>query len=475
MKKRLSLFLLLISVGLLTALAAGPVFGGGGGNGQKGLERAIAVQEKHTDDLMSREGVVGTAVGLNPAGNIAVLIYTEREGITGLPSELDGVDGVPAAVRVTGEFTALGKPGPVAAFTYSCSGYECSFDASSSKRADKYEWDFQNNGVFEELGVTASYTYPDDGVETTYSVSLSVTNAQNSGPDIVAKPVTVPYDGGTPPTPTPTPTPEPGGAVDPKSRFDRPVPIGVSSGSRRLITFNDIDYCTTGTLGVRVTDGTKLYALSNAHVYALEGSVPVLDPDEEDAGVADVLGDRISQPGRVDANPVCADKGDADNIGTLEAYSGIKFDGTANRIDAAIALVTEDGGVPRVGTATPSDGYGQPTANPVDMYDLFFRQELWKYGRTTGFTSGDLDGINATVNVTYDTGTARFEGQIIVKGKNILAGGDSGSLLVDINNNPVGLLFAGTNFGPGYSMANQIDEVLGAFQVDIDDGTPPAP
>ena len=48
MNKKLSLFLILISVGLLTALAAGPVFGGG----EDGLEKAKRAKEKHVDRLL---------------------------------------------------------------------------------------------------------------------------------------------------------------------------------------------------------------------------------------------------------------------------------------------------------------------------------------------------------------------------------------------------------------------------------------
>jgi hypothetical protein len=121
-----------------------------------------------------------------------------------------------------------------------------------------------------------------------------------------------------------------------------------------------------------------------------------------------------------------------------------------------------------LGNSTPSDGYGTPSSTTVPVSDLFFRQTVLKYGRTTGFTSGKLDAINATVNVSYDSGTARFVGQIIVKGRGFLAGGDSGSLLVTESNGPIGLLFAGSNGGPGYAMANQIDDVLSALGVSID-------
>lgn len=82
---------------------------------QGDLARVIAIQERHTPQLMRVPGVVGTAVGLADTGRLAVLILTERESVPGLPQTLDSV---PAVVRVTGRIVALdhrgvphGKPG----------------------------------------------------------------------------------------------------------------------------------------------------------------------------------------------------------------------------------------------------------------------------------------------------------------------------------------------------------------------------
>ncbi len=71
---------------------------------------AINVQEKHTQRLMAQADVVGTAVGLNDAGELVVKIYTAREGVANLPASLDGMN---VDVEVTGIFRAMaGKPGP---------------------------------------------------------------------------------------------------------------------------------------------------------------------------------------------------------------------------------------------------------------------------------------------------------------------------------------------------------------------------
>jgi hypothetical protein len=92
-----------------------------------------------------------------------------------------------------------------------------------------------------------------------------------------------------------------------------------------------------------------------------------------------------------------------------------------------------------------------------------------KYGRTTGLTKGRVDAINATVDVGYSTGVARFTGQIIIRPGSFSAGGDSGSLIVSNERGsekkkPVGLLFAGSSF---FTVANPIGLVLEAFDPDI--------
>ena len=249
-----SFILLIAAMSLLVAFGATAAFAVNG-NGDRGLQRAIEAQEAHTNALLARDGVVGTAVGLNAAGQPVVKIFTVSPGVAGLPNQ---VDGIPTAVVVTGEFFALDPP---------------------------------------------------------------------------------PHDHGG------------GDGIDPKSRFDRPVPIGVSSGTERLIKVDNQLYCNTGTLGARVSGDSGVFALSNAHVYAQEGSTAMNSSGtaEEDAAIGDV----IVQPGRADAGG-CALKLD-DQIGTLYDWEPVVLSTSAsNTIDAAIALVS----AADVGTSTPSDGYG---------------------------------------------------------------------------------------------------------------------
>ncbi|HET9462206.1 MAG TPA: fibronectin type III domain-containing protein, partial [Gaiellaceae bacterium] len=229
----------------------------------------------------------------------------------------------------------------------------------------------------------------------------------------------------------------------PSHRFPRPVPIGVSAGLAGVAT---------GTLGVRVTDGTNVYALSNNHVFAGINTATVGDP--------------IISPGDVDGG-----SDPADRIGTLYDYQTIDFGGGTNTMDAAIALTS----TANVGTATPADGYGTPS--PVTT-PAFVGQAVQKYGRTTGLQLGSVAATNVTVDVCYllifefCLQEARFASQISVSPGPFSAPGDSGSLIVTQGTNqPVALLFAG---GDGLTIGSPIDAVLQRFGVTID-GTPPPP
>ncbi|MCD6415570.1 MAG: hypothetical protein J7M08_02590 [Planctomycetes bacterium] len=233
------------------------------------------------------------------------------------------------------------------------------------------------------------------------------------------------------------------GKINPKTRFARPAPIGVSTGNE--------GECSAGTIACRVTDGTNVYALSNNHVYAVENQAPI--------------GSRILQPGLYDTGCTF----DPENvIGTLHAFRTIVFDGESeNQIDAAIALCTTE----MLDNGTPSNGYGTPQSATVAAE---VGQKVMKYGRSTGMTYGNVTGVNAIVKVDYTSGVALFVDQIIVESKKpFIQAGDSGSLMVtDSDKSPVGLLFAGNQTGK-LAVANPIDLVLAAFGVTIDDSTAP--
>jgi len=222
--------------------------------------------------------------------------------------------------------------------------------------------------------------------------------------------------------------------------FPRPVPIGVSTGNA--------GQCSAGTIGARVKDGQgNVYALSNNHVYALENKAAIES--------------EVLQPGLYDTGCVYSSQ---NVIGTLSDFEPIVFSTSAsNKVDAAIASST----TALLGNSTPAGGYGIPNSKTAAAK---IYQSVQKYGRTTSLTKGTITGINATVNVGYSSGTARFVGQIVVRSSRpFIKPGDSGSLLVTNNSYcyPVGLLFAGNASGT-YAIANPIGAVLTSFGVTID-------
>jgi hypothetical protein len=77
------------------------------GHSEDAFERVREVQERHTDRLMAIEDVEGTAVGLDENGQHQVTVFTARQGVGGIPRNLEGV---PVEVVVTGKFYALAKP-----------------------------------------------------------------------------------------------------------------------------------------------------------------------------------------------------------------------------------------------------------------------------------------------------------------------------------------------------------------------------
>jgi hypothetical protein len=219
----------------------------------------------------------------------------------------------------------------------------------------------------------------------------------------------------------------------------RPAPIGVSVGHPNI---------TAGTIGARVVDASgNVYALSNNHVLA----------NSNDASI----GDGALQPGPYDGG---SDPGD--RIGTLHAFEPIRFDGSDNIMDAAIARSSTG----ELGNATLPNGYGVPGTTPVNAS---VGAGVQKYGRTTELTKGEVSEVNVTVTVCYAgfaifcTKSARFVGQVTVTPGSFSSGGDSGSLIVtdDGSKNPVALLFAGSSTR---TIGSPIGPILTRFNVSID-------
>ncbi len=196
---------------------------------------------------------------------------------------------------------------------------------------------------------------------------------------------------------------------------------------------------TAGTAGTGCYDAsafpgipTRYYILSNNHVLA----------NSNDANI----GDPIYQPGPFDGGT--AD----DTIGRLARFVPIKFgDGEENLVDAAIAEVEFHDFTREI----YYQGYVRGNFAPVAIGDV-----VKKTGRTTSFTTGTVMSVNATVNVNYGGGkVARFTKQIITG--DMSSGGDSGSLVLDLEGNAVGLLFAGSSTVTIINNISYVQSLLG--------------
>ena len=212
----------------------------------------------------------------------------------------------------------------------------------------------------------------------------------------------------------------------------RNMHFGVSGGN---VNDSSRAFCCSGTLGALVTDGSTQYILSNNHVLARSDQASP--------------GDDISQPGLIDNS--C-------DPGTIVADFTVAPPLGSN-VDAAIAALRpgtmdgtgfiEDIGVPGNSVAVPTVGLG-----------------VAKSGRTTGFTTGTIGAVNASISVQYQRGCGQgrkfvvaYTNQVVINSSTFSAGGDSGSLIVtnDADHNPVALLYAGSSSA---TIGNPIGEVL---------------
>src|SRR4030095_3288695 len=206
-----------------------------------------------------------------------------------------------------------------------------------------------------------------------------------------------------------------------------PIQLGTSGGN---INDSSKAFCYGGTLGALVEDANgNQYILSNNHVLARTNLA--------------TIGEDIIQPGLLDQSPTCF-KDTTDIVADLSAVIPILFKtkGTMppNSVDAAIARV-------RAGKVDPTGfiiDIGTPSSDTVAPS---LGMAVKKSGRTTGLTNGNITAVNATIDVSYGSGkTARFINQIVVGSGNFIAGGDSGSLMVEDgvpSPRAVGLLFSG--------------------------------
>ncbi|UCC85355.1 MAG: hypothetical protein JSW46_07710 [Gemmatimonadota bacterium] len=251
---------------------------------------------------------------------------------------------------------------------------------------------------------------------------------------------------------------------EPTDRW-RPAPGGVSLGHYQV---------TAGTFGsvVRDRDSGARLMLSNNHVLA----------NSNDASP----GDPILQPGAADGGQV-----EQDTIAHLERFCPIEFSTSAPDCPVAIGVAGAANALARLlGSRHRLEPYQSDlaasnladaaVARPLDEGDIkdeileigvvegttpaVLGMSVRKSGRTTGFTTGEIQVLDATVNVSYGAGrVAQFDNQIVTSPMS--QGGDSGSLLVAGDAlRAVGLLFAGSD---QTTIHNPIQAVLDCLEVTI--------
>lgn len=249
---------------------------------------------------------------------------------------------------------------------------------------------------------------------------------------------------------------------DPTERF-RPAPGGVSIGHVNV---------TAGTLGCLVKKNGAIYILSNNHVLANSNEAsagdPILQPGSHDGGQQPQ--DQIAQlnsfvPIVFEGNggvPPCPTAGVIASVlnamaSALGSYSRLRpyrVAASENKVDCAIAkpIKPEDvtNEILNIGSLS---GVGEGKLG----------MEIKKSGRTTGLTTGTIQQVDVTARVNYGANkVAIFTDQLMAGGMS--QGGDSGSAVLDNDNNIVGLLFAGSDTT---TLINRIDNVFEALGVTL--------
>ncbi len=168
------------------------------------------------------------------------------------------------------------------------------------------------------------------------------------------------------------------------------------------------------------------------------------------------IGDPILQPSVDDGGSLL------DACAYLDRWVNLRFgdSATPNFVDAAIARVDPQCAFSWVEWIGPPTGV-RPGGS------LRPGETVVKVGRTTGLTSGTVVAVNVSAWIPYPLALGRvapafYRDQIVTTA--MVGFGDSGSLLLDVNDNAVGLAFAGS---ATHTFFNDIAQVCEALSVRI--------
>lgn len=247
----------------------------------------------------------------------------------------------------------------------------------------------------------------------------------------------------------------------------RPAPGGVSIGHTDI---------SAGTFGCVVRKNGQTYILSNNHVLA----------DSNDA----LIGDAILQPGPTDGgvNP-------ADQIAELSEFIPLHYIGSELGDSSSCSIANAGANVlnflanimgsharlhaitmrPFAAENLVDAAIAKPLNDQDIMPDIFaigaiqgiaegeLGMAVKKSGRTTEFTTGEIEQIDVTVDVQYGQNrVARFNDQLMSGAMS--EGGDSGSAVLNSDNHMVGLLYAGSTTT---TLFNRVQNVFSALNVTL--------
>ncbi|MDJ0804517.1 MAG: hypothetical protein QNI97_16700 [Desulfobacterales bacterium] len=227
-------------------------------------------------------------------------------------------------------------------------------------------------------------------------------------------------------------------------------------GSSGCVVVPGLNYTGTLGLGMRGYGGLadRTFVLSNNHVLANENRANIGDP--------------VIQPGSLDGGDPTNDR-----IGELFDFVHLQFatfgqpNPPVNKVDAACAEITRFGDFSREIFWV---GYPRGWRTRANVEDLVSQgsTQVQKTGRTTGYTTGHIAAVAFDGWVGYDSGDAYFEDQILIQPGSFSAPGDSGSCILDMDENIIGLLFAG---GATHTIGNYIEDVWQLLSpIDFSDG-----
>ncbi len=234
----------------------------------------------------------------------------------------------------------------------------------------------------------------------------------------------------------------------------QPIPYQYTGRNRPAVGGDSIGHfmVTAGTLGCLVRDKTdgSTVILSNNHILANKDA-----PGFPRASA----GDCIVQPGILDGG-TCA----TDQIATLKRWIQLIPQGSGtNLVDAALAQAVNPGDVQNTIHDIGCISSWRSVSEVDVISDPADPDNVQKTGRTTGYTTGKITDIDATVTINYGAYLADHEDVIVTD--NMGAPGDSGSLLVDMSNKAVGHLFGGS---PGVVVFySKIQNVLNALNIEF--------